>query len=268
MDQHTLNQLHQLLHKPHGMLLFAGPPGAGKTTTLHAALNELNQVTEKIIADDPVACGACNGIVRCQIGPGLGFAQAVPAILAQDPDIIVVGEIRDRETAQAAVQLALSGRRVLGTVDAADAASSIARLRGLGLEPSALAATVTGILAQQVVRKLCENCRTEIEPTEDMLRQLSLRPEDVDGKLYQGHGCDRCHHFGHRGRMGIFELLLVNDPIRSLVSAGASTDELRQACRRLGMTTLRASGLRALFEGKTSVAEVVREALDAEGESS
>ena len=259
MDPALLAQFRESIHKPNGIVLVTGPTGAGKTTTLYSALNELNEITDKIItAEDPVEYDI-DGIVRCQIHD-LTSANALRSILGQDPDIIVVGEIRDHETAQIAVQAALSGRLVLSTVDAADAASSITRLRGMGLEPSLIAATVKAILAQRLVRTICENCRTEFEPSPDILMELNQRPADVKGKkLYYGRGCRRCNDTGYRGRCGVFELVVMNDDLRDMISSGASTDQLRTACWGQGMTTLREAGLKALFSGVTTIEEVVRE---------
>jgi type IV pilus assembly protein PilB len=259
MDPQTLHQFRQLLHEPNGMILVAGPTGAGKTTTLYSALNELNEITDKIItAEDPVEYDI-DGIVRCEIHD-LTSANALRFILGQDPDIIVVGEIRDHETAQIAVQAALSGRLVLSTLDANDAPSSITRLRGMGLEPSLITATVKAILAQRLVRKICEDCRTEFQPSPEMLMELNLRPQDVKGKkFYYGPGCDRCNNTGYRGRCGIFELITMNDEVRDLISAGASTDRLRAQCWAQGMTTLREAGMKALHNGVTTIEEVVRE---------
>jgi type IV pilus assembly protein PilB len=262
MDPQTLGHFRQLIHKPNGIILVTGPTGAGKTTTLYSALNELNEITDKIITtEDPVEYDI-DGIVQCQIHHeiDLTFASALRSILRQDPDIILVGEVRDHETAQIAVQASLTGHMVFSTLHTNDAPSSITRLRDMGLEPFLITATLEGILAQRLVRKICEDCRTEFEPSPEMLMELNLRPSDVAGKkFYFGRGCDRCNNTGHRGRMGIFELLVVNDEIRDMVSGGASTDQLRQACRRLGMLTLRESGLRALYEGRTTIEEVVRE---------
>jgi type IV pilus assembly protein PilB len=261
MDPALLGQFREIIHKPkpNGIVLVTGPTGAGKTTTLYSALNELNEITDKIItAEDPVEYDI-DGIVRCQIHD-LTFANALQSILGQDPDIIVVGAIRDHETAQIAVQAALSGRLVLSTLDAHDAPSSITRLRGMGLEPSLIAATVKAILAQRLVRKICEHCRAEFEPTPDMLMELNLRPADVKGKkFYYGQGCDRCNNTGHRGRCGIFELAVMNDELRDIISSGASTDQLRTACWGQGMTTLREAGLKALASGVTTIEEVARE---------
>ena len=229
MDPALLAQFREIIHKPNGIVLVTGPIGAGKTTTLYSALNELNEITDKIItAEDPVEYDI-DGIVRCQIHD-LTFANALRSILGQDPDIIVVGEIHDRETALIAVQAALSGRMVFSTLDANDAPSSITRLRGMGLDPSLINATVKAILAQRLVRKICEACRTEFVPSPEKLMDINLRA----GKLYFGLGCDRCHNTGHHGRMGIFELLVVNREIRDMVYGGASTEQLRQACRQLG----------------------------------
>jgi type IV pilus assembly protein PilB len=259
MDPALLAQFREIIHKPNGIVLVAGPTGAGKTTTLYSALNELNEITNKIItAEDPVEY-EIDGIVRCRIHD-LTFANALQSILGQDPDIIAVGAIRDHETAQIARQAALSGRLVLSTLDANDAPSSITRLRGMGLEPSLIAATVLAILAQRLVRKICEDCRTEFEPGPEQLMELNLRPADVKGKkFYYGRGCDRCNNTGHRGRCGVFELVVMNDELRDMISSGASTDQLRTACWAQGMTTLRETGLNALFSGVTTIEEVARE---------
>jgi type IV pilus assembly protein PilB len=203
-----------------------------------------------------------DGIIQCQINHeiGLTFAAALRSILRQDPDIILVGEIRDLETAQIAVQAALTGHMVFSTLHTNDAPGAVTRMRDMGVEPFLLTATVEAILAQRLVRKICEDCRTEFEPSADLLMELNLRPSDVQGKqFYYGRGCDRCNNTGHKGRNGIFELVVMNDDIRDLISAGVSTDQLRIAAKKQGMTTLRESGLRAIFEGRTTIEEVVRE---------
>jgi type IV pilus assembly protein PilB len=188
------------------------------------------------------------------------FANCLRGILRHDPDIILVGEIRDLETAQIAVQASLTGHMVFSTLHTNDAPSSITRLRDMGLEPFLITATLEGILAQRLVRKICVDCRTEFDPSPEMLMELNLRPLDVAGKkFYYGRGCDRCNNTGYKGRMGIFELILINDEVRDLVSAGASTDQLRSACRKHGMRTLREAGLASIFEGRTTIEEVVRE---------
>jgi type IV pilus assembly protein PilB len=262
MDPSILVNFRQIIHKPNGICLVTGPTGAGKTTTLYSALNELNEITDKIITtEDPVEYDI-DGIIQCQINHeiGLTFASALRSILRQDPDIILVGEIRDLETAQIAVQAALTGHMVFSTLHTNDAPGAVTRMRDMGVEPFLLTATIEAILAQRLVRKICEDCRTEFEPSADLLMELNLRPSDVQGKkFYYGRGCDRCNNTGHKGRMGIFELVMMNDDIRDLISSGVSTDNLRIAAKKQGMMTLRESGLRAIFEGRTTIEEVVRE---------
>src|SRR5438128_6041590 len=206
IEQDMLEQFRKLIHKPNGIVLVTGPTGAGKTTTLYSALNELNVITDKIITtEDPVEYDI-DGIVQCPINHeiGLTFATALRAILRQDPDKILVGEIRDLETAQIAVQASLTGHMVFSTLHTNDAPSTITRLRDMGVEPFLITATVEGILAQRLVRKICEDCRAECEPSPELLMELNLRPDDVRGrKFYYGKGCDRCNNSGHRGRMGI-----------------------------------------------------------------
>jgi type IV pilus assembly protein PilB len=262
MDPDTLAVFREMIHKPNGIVLCTGPTGSGKTTTLYSAVNELNEITEKIITtEDPVEYDI-DGVVQVPINTeiGLTFASALRSILRQDPDKILVGEIRDLETAQIAVQAALTGHMVFSTLHTNDAPSTVTRLRDMGLETYLLTATVEGILAQRLVRKICEDCRSEFEPSQEILMELNLRPDDYRGKkFFYGKGCDRCNNTGHRGRTGIHELVVMNDEVRDLVSAGTSTDQLRAACRRQGMMTLREAGLRAIWSGVTSIDEVVRE---------
>jgi type IV pilus assembly protein PilB len=262
MEPEMLAQFRSIINKPNGIILVTGPTGAGKTTTLYSALNELNVISDKIITtEDPVEYDI-DGIVQCPINHeiGLTFASALRSILRQDPDKILVGEIRDLETAQIAVQASLTGHIVFSTLHTNDAPSSITRLRDMGLEPFLITATLEGILAQRLVRKICEDCRTEFDPSPEMLMELNLTPQDVKGKkFYYGRGCDRCNNTGHRGRMGIFELVVVDDDLRDLISSSGSTDALRNFCRKKGMITLRESGLRALYKGLTTIEEVVRE---------
>lgn len=259
MDPEILAQFRRLIHEPSGVILVTGPGGAGKTTTLYSALSEVNEITRKIItAEDPVEY-EIDGIVRCQTRD-LILAKATRLILEQDPDIIVVGQIRGHETAQLAMQLALSGRLVLTTLDAADASSGMTRLRGMNLAPSMMAATVKGILAQRLVRKICEDCRTEWQPSPEALMELNLRPADVAGKnFYYGRGCNRCNNTGHRGRCGIFELAVIDDELRDTIASGPSTARLRAAFWAKGMTTHREAGLKSLFSGLITIEEVVRE---------
>ncbi|MGE3807686.1 MAG: GspE/PulE family protein [Gemmataceae bacterium] len=264
MEAHLLNQFRDLIRKPNGILLVTGPTGSGKTTTLYSALNELNEVTEKIITtEDPVEYeidGICQVPINADIG--LTFAAALRSILRQDPDKILVGEIRDLETAQIAVQASLTGHMVFSTLHTNDAPSSITRLRDMGVEPYLIIATLEGILAQRLVRKICQDCRAEYEPSPDLLMELNLRPEEIKGKkFYYGRGCERCNNTGHKGRQGLFELVVMNDDLRDLIAQGASTDQLRNACRQHGMVTLREAGLEAIFNGITTIDEVVRETI-------
>jgi type IV pilus assembly protein PilB len=264
MEAETLEKFRHLIHKPNGITLVTGPTGAGKTTTLYSALNELNVITDKIITtEDPVEY-EIDGICQCQVNSDidLTFANALRSILRQDPDIILVGEIRDLETAQIAVQASLTGHMVFSTLHTNDAPSSVTRLRDMGVEPFLITATLEGIMAQRLVRKICEDCRTEFQPSAEMLMELNLRPKDVEGKsFFYGRGCDRCNNTGFRGRMGIFELVLMNDEIRDLISEGASTDKLRSHCIKQGMISLRESGMRSIFRGHTTIEEVVRETI-------
>src|SRR5947207_747572 len=234
LEPEMLAEFRQVIAKPNGIILVTGPTGAGKTTTLYSGLNELNVITDKIITtEDPVEY-EIEGIIQCPINHeiGLTFASALRSILRQDPDKILVGEIRDLETAQIAVQAALTGHIVFSTLHTNDAPSTITRMRDMGLEPFLITATLEGILAQRLVRKICEDCRTEFEPSAEILMELNMRPSDVVGKkFYYGRGCDRCNNTGHKGRMGLFELILMNDELRDMVSSGASTDQLRSACR-------------------------------------
>ncbi len=264
MEPQLLAQFRELIHKPNGIVLVTGPTGAGKTTTLYSALNELNQITDKLITtEDPVEY-EIDGIVQCPINHeiDLTFASALRSILRQDPDIILVGEIRDLETAQIAVQASLTGHMVFSTLHTNDAPSTITRMRDMGVEPFLITATVEGILAQRLVRKICTNCRTEYDPPLDQLMELNIKPEAVKAqglKFYYGAGCDKCNNLGFKGRSGIYELMILDDELRDMISAGASTDQLRAATRAKGADSLRDAGLRALGRGITTIDEVVRE---------
>jgi len=269
MEADVLASFRQLIHKPNGITLVTGPTGAGKTTTLYSALNELNVITDKIITtEDPVEY-EIDGIVQCPINHDidLTFASALRSILRQDPDIILVGEIRDLETAQIAVQASLTGHMVFSTLHTNDAPTSITRLRDMGVEPFLITATLEGILAQRLVRKICVNCREEFTPSAEMLMELGLKPGEMKTrKFYYGAGCEKCNNLGFRGRVGLFELMLMDDEIRDLISAGGSTDALRNHVRSRGVPGLREAGLKALANGVTTIEEVVRETvLESEG---
>lgn len=259
-----MNVFRQLIAKPNGIIINTGPTGSGKTTTLYAALQSLNDIETKILtAEDPVEYDI-DGLCQCQINAdiGLTFHRCLRSFLRQDPDVILVGEIRDLETAKIAVEASLTGHLVFTTLHTNDAPSAVARLMDLGLEPFLLTATLEAVVAQRLVRRICENCKAEFHPTEEMLMELDLKPEDVRGKAFMyGKGCDNCNNTGYRGRLGLFEMMLVNDDLRDLIMKHGSTNVLRNASRKLGMRTLRESGLLAIFEGITSIEEVVKETI-------
>ncbi len=262
MPADILGQFRAVIRKPNGIVLVTGPTGSGKTTTLYSALSELNDIDTKIITtEDPVEY-EIDGITQCPINHEIDvtFASALRAILRQDPDVILVGEIRDLETAQIAIQASLTGHMVFSTLHTNDAPSSVTRLRDMGVEPFLITATVEAIQAQRLVRKICPNCRNGYDPTREQLMEINLTADDVKGKqFYYGEGCDKCNNLGFKGRTGLYELLIMNDDLRDMVSRGASTDTLRAYSRKQGTASLRDSGLRALFGGTTTLDEVVRE---------
>lgn len=267
MQEHDLNVVSQLIKKPNGIVVVTGPTGSGKTTTLYSALKELNDIETKIITTENPVEYDIDGLVQVQIRPeiGLTFAKCLRSILRQDPDIVMVGEIRDLETAQISIQASLTGHLVFTTLHTNDAPSTIARMLDLGLEPFLITATLEGIVAQRLVRKICTKCKTEFQPTEEMLMELDLRPEDVGDKtFYYGKGCDNCNRTGYRGRTGLYEIMAFNDEIRDLIMNHASTAVLREAAQRNGMKTLRDNGLKAIFDGITTLEEVARETIAAE----
>ena len=257
-----LDIVRQLIHKPNGIIINTGPTGCGKTTTLYACLRELNTPEVKILTtEDPVEYDI-DGMIQCQIRAdiGLTFARCLRSFLRQDPDIILVGEIRDLETAQISVQASLTGHLVLSTLHTNDAPSAIARLLDLGLEPFLITATLEAIVGQRLVRRICENCKTEFHPAEQLLMELNLTPDDVASEtLYYGKGCDYCNNTGYRGRVGIYETMVVDDDMREAIVNMASTNVLREMAVKRGMRTLRQSGLLAIFDGLTTIEEVVKE---------
>jgi type IV pilus assembly protein PilB len=261
-EDHDLVRM--LIRKPNGIIIVTGPTGCGKTTTLYSALNELNDIETKIITtEDPVEYDV-DGLVQVQMKPdiGLTFARCLRSILRQDPDIILVGEIRDLETAQIAAQASLTGHVVFTTLHTNDAPSSVARLLDMGIEPFLITATVEGIVAQRLVRKICANCKTQFEPSEAQLMELQLLPDDVRGKKFHyGRGCSKCNGTGYRGRIGIFEIMVFNDEIRDLIMQQASTNVLRAAGQKAGMRLLRDNGLAAIYDGITTIDEIVKETM-------
>ena len=259
-----LERVRTLIGKPNGIVVVTGPTGSGKTTTLYAALNELNEPGVKILtAEDPVEYDI-DGLIQCQVNVDqeLTFARLLRAFLRQDPDVILVGEIRDLETAQIAIQASLTGHLVFSTLHTNDAPSSILRLVDLGVESFLLTATIEAIVAQRLVRRICNKCKEEYIPTEEQLMELSLLPSDVQGRtFYRGRGCGECNNTGYRGRMALFEIMGMDDALRELVMSQASTAVLRSEAKRRGMRTLRESGLLSIYEGQTTIDEVVRETI-------
>ncbi|OHB74871.1 MAG: pilus assembly protein PilB [Planctomycetes bacterium RBG_16_55_9] len=254
----------KLIHKPNGIIIVTGPTGCGKTTTLYSALSELNDIETKIITtEDPVEYDV-EGLIQVQMKPdiGLTFARCLRSILRQDPDIILVGEIRDLETAEIAAQASLTGHVVFTTLHTNDAPSSIARLLDMGIEPFLMTATLEGIVAQRLVRRICLNCKTQFEPSEAQLMELQLLSENVKGKKFHyGRGCSKCNGTGYKGRIGIFEIMVFNDEIRDLIMNQASTSVLRAAAKKAGMRLLRENGLAAIYDGITTIDEIAKETM-------
>ncbi len=267
MREDELEIFRQLMRKPNGIIINTGPTGSGKTTMLFAALRELNTPEVKILtAEDPVEYDI-DGLIQTQVRPevGLTFAAALRSFLRQDPDIILVGEVRDLETAQISVQASLTGHLVFTTLHTNDAPSAVARLLDLGLEPFLITATLEAVIAQRLVRRICTSCKAEYKPTEEQLMELNLKPEDVgDRTFYYGKGCDYCNGTGYRGRMGIFEIMVLNDHLRELIMDRAASAILRREAIKGGMRTLRDSGLLAIYDGVTTLDEVVRETITEE----
>jgi len=262
MDATTLTRFRRMIHNPNGIVLVTGPTGSGKTTTLYSALNELNDIESKIITtEDPIEYDI-DGLIQVPVNPDIDvtFANVLRAILRHDPDKILVGEIRDYETAEIAIQSALTGHLVFSTLHTNDAPSAITRLRDMGVPPFLITATLEAILAQRLVRRICTECRTEFEPTDDLLLELQLPLEQArQYKFYYGKGCGRCNNSGYKGRTGIYELLVVTDEVRDMITSDASVDDIRNFARTQGMTTLREAGLKLIFDGETTIDEVVRE---------
>ena len=261
LPRHVEEYVNTTVKKPNGIFVVTGPTGAGKTTTLYAALKVINTIDTKLLtAEDPVEYDI-DGIIQVPVNDAieLSFARLLRAFLRQDPDKILVGEIRDLETAQIAIQASLTGHLVLSTLHTNDAAGSITRLVDMGTEPFLVAASLEGVLAQRLVRTICKACRDSYEPNEAILNQLDLSAHELGDKhFYTGRGCDICGQSGLRGRRGLFELLNVSDPIREMITDRAPTVALKQKAIELGMTTLREDGLRNIYEGTTTIEEVLK----------
>ena len=267
LREDDLEKVNGLINKPNGIVIVTGPTGSGKTTTLYAALNSLNDITTKILtAEDPVEYDI-EGLIQCQVNheQELTFAKLLRSFLRQDPDIILVGEIRDLETAQIAIQASLTGHLVFSTLHTNDAPSSILRLMDLGVESFLLTATLEAIVAQRLVRRVCAGCKENFMPSEEQLMELSLRPQDVANRTFaRGSGCDKCNKTGYKGRLALYEIMSMDDTLRELVMTQASTAVLKMEARKRGMRTLRESGMLAIYDGQTTIEEVVRETLGEE----
>lgn len=260
LNQKLEQMLRRLIAVPYGVLLVTGPTGSGKTTTLYAALNELNSVEKNIITiEDPVEY-QLEMIRQSNMNPkaGMTFAAGLRSILRQDPDIVMVGEIRDGETATVAVQAALTGHLVLSTLHTNDAPGALTRLVDMGVEPFLVASATSGILAQRLVRKLCDHCKEEYTPDESELKSLGLKKVKRQLKFYKPVGCKKCRNSGYSGREAVFEILEMTEELRELVLKNASSDTIKRVALKNGMTTLRHDGLRKVVNGITSVEEVLR----------
>ncbi len=261
MPANIIKGVREAVDRPNGIFIVTGPTGSGKTTTLYAALKEVNKIGTKILtAEDPVEY-EIEGIVQVPVNHAVGmdFAKVLRAFLRQDPDKIMVGEIRDLETAQIAVQASLTGHVVLSTLHTNDAAGAVTRLIDMGLEPFLIAASLETVLAQRLVRRVCKNCKTAFTPDKDMLDLLQINPTDIAGKsFYYGKGCRECAKTGYKGRLGLYEMINVTDAIRLLITDRAPTMVIKNKAMEQGMRTIREDGLRAILNGDTTVEEVLK----------
>ncbi|MCQ2396271.1 MAG: Flp pilus assembly complex ATPase component TadA [Lentisphaeria bacterium] len=261
MSHETVTTIRQLISRPNGIFLVTGPTGSGKTTTLYSGIKELNVVEDKLLTvEDPVECdieGIMQGPVHDAVG--MTFANALRAFLRQDPDRIMVGEIRDKETADIAVQAALTGHLVLSTLHTNDSAGAVTRLIDMGIEPFLISSTVVGVLAQRLIRRCCPNCKTAYDPTDEELEAFGITREELGGrKFYQGQGCDFCNGSGFKKRVGIFELLKATPEIQAMINRRCPTQEIKAKAMEQGMRTLRQDGLMHVLNGVTCAKEVIQ----------
>ena len=259
--KHVYDYVMVTIQQPNGIFINTGPTGCGKTTTLYSCLRRINTIDSKLLTvEDPVEY-EIEGIMQVPVNEavGMNFPRALRAFLRQDPDVIMLGEIRDLETSQIAIQASLTGHLVLSTLHTNDAPGAITRLIDMGVEPFLISSTLLSVLAQRLVRMICKKCRTPFEPTENQLTLLNLSPHDIGEKVfYYGRGCANCNDTGYKGRKGIFELLVISDPIRALINERAPTVVVRQKAVELGMVTLREDGMRSIFDGETTIEEVLK----------
>lgn len=260
LQPQDMNILESMIKKPHGIILVTGPTGSGKTTTLYACLSKINDTEKKIITiEDPIEY-QLRGITQIQIFPkiGLTFSQGLRSMLRHDPDIMMVGEIRDLETAEIAIRVALTGHLVFSTVHTNDAASTITRLINMGIEPYLISSSVVCIIAQRLVRLVCPHCRKEATITEEIARQFESSSDLASLKIFEGKGCETCRFTGYRGRTGIYEMLVINEKIRELVDNKTPANRIKEEARSLGMRTLRQDGWEKIKMGVTTISEVLR----------
>jgi type IV pilus assembly protein PilB len=261
MPDYIYNFLLEMIEHPNGIFIATGPTGSGKTTTLYSCLRKINTIDSKLLtAEEPVEYDL-EGIVQVPVNDAIGltFARVLRSFLRQDPDRIMVGETRDLETAQIAIQASLTGHLVFSTLHTNDAPGAITRLIDMGVEPFLISSTLEAVLGQRLLRSICRQCRTTYSPTDTLLAELGIRRHDIgDKQFFYGKGCDACNNTGYKGRKGIYELLKVTDPIRELINERAPTVTLKQKAVELGMVTLRQDGLRSVFAGDTTVEEVLR----------
>ncbi len=261
MPPDLINKLRELIKMPNGIVIVTGPTGSGKTTTLYSCLREINTIDLKLLtAEDPVEYDL-EGIMQVPINDavGLTFARALRSFLRQDPDIIMVGEMRDLETAQISIQASLTGHLVFTTLHTNDAPGAITRMIDMGVEPFLITSTLQAVLAQRLVRTACKKCRVAYEPSESVLAELNLTKDDTQGRpFYYGKGCMECNETGYKGRKGLFELLLISEPVRELINERAPAGVIRAKARELGLRTLREDGVRNVLDGETTVEEVLK----------
>ncbi|HLW36720.1 MAG TPA: GspE/PulE family protein [Chthoniobacterales bacterium] len=261
MPDYIHSYLLELINRPNGIFIATGPTGSGKTTTLYSCLRKINTIDSKLLtAEEPVEYDL-EGIIQVPVNEGIGlsFARVLRAFLRQDPDRIMIGETRDLETAQIAIQASLTGHLVFTTLHTNDAPGAVTRLIDMGVEPFLISATLEAVLGQRLLRGICPNCREAYKPNESLLAQLSLSKRDIgERQFFYGKGCDACNHTGYKGRKGIYELMKITDPVRELINERAPTVVLKQKAVELGMVSLRQDGLRSIFAGDTTIEEVLK----------
>ncbi len=257
----VLELVREIIHMPNGIFVVTGPTGSGKTTTLYSGLKEINKIEDKLLtAEDPVEYDM-EGIIQLPINDSIGmtFGRALRAFLRQDPDRIMIGEIRDLDTAQMAIQASLTGHFVFSTLHTNDAAGAITRLVDMGVEPFLITSSLVAVLGQRLIRRVCQECKTEFAPDENDLENLGISQEEIgDRKFYYGRGCNYCNESGYKGRVAICELLPMSNPVRELVYERAPTIVIREKARELGMRTMREDGIRCILDGVTTIEEVLK----------